>query len=63
MGVMNRLLNELENACKPMVSPIVLNGPEFGVIQNHSLVLGAHVAKAHLAVQELQRQMAGGGGN
>lgn len=63
MGIMNRVINELESACKPMGSPIVLNGNEFGTIQNHSLVLGAHVAKAHLAVQELQKQIAGGGGN
>ncbi|MGA0368526.1 MAG: DUF2333 family protein [Kiritimatiellia bacterium] len=39
----------------------MLNGTEFGVIQNHSLVLGAHVAKAHLAVAELQKQISGGG--
>lgn len=62
MGIMNRIINELEAACKPMGSPMVLNGSEFGMIQNHSLVLGAHVAKAHLAVQELQKQIAGGGG-
>jgi len=62
MGIMNRVINELEQACKPMKSPVVLNGSEFGVIQNHSLVLGAHVAKANLAVQELQKQIAGGGG-
>ena len=62
MGIMNRIINELEAASKPMGSPMVLNGSEYGVIQNHSLVLGAHVAKAHLAVQELQRQIAGGGG-
>lgn len=62
MGIMNRVLNELENANKPMNSPMVLNGPEFGIIQNHSLVLAAHLAKTHLAIQELQRQLAGGGG-
>lgn len=61
MGIMNRIVNELESACKPMGSPMVLNGSEFGMIQNHSLVLGAHVAKAHLAVQELQKQISGGG--
>lgn len=63
LGIMNRIINELENACKPMKSPMVLNGNEFGMVQNHSLVLGAHVAKAHLAIQELQKQLAGGGGN
>lgn len=62
MGVMNRVVNELEKACVPMESPIVLNGHEFGAVQNHSLVLAAHVAKAQLALSELQKQIAGGGG-
>jgi hypothetical protein len=61
MGVMNRIVNELENANKPMRSPMVLNGEEFGFLQNHSLVLASHLAKAHLAVQELQLQLRGGG--
>lgn len=61
MGVMNRILNELESANKPMRSPMVLNGREFGVVQNHSLVMASHIAKAHLAVQELQLQLQGGG--
>ena len=61
MGIMNRVLNELEMANKPMRSPMVLSGSEYGIIQNHSLVLAGHLAKAHLAIQELQRQLAGGG--
>ncbi len=61
MGVMNRVVNELEGACKPMGSPMVLNGSEYGAVQNHSLVLVGHVSKAHFAIKELQRQMAGGG--
>lgn len=61
MGVMNRIVNELESANKTMRSPVVLNGYEFGFLQNHSLVLASHVAKAHLAVQELQQQLRGGG--
>jgi len=61
MGIMNRIVNELESANKLMKSPVVLNGSEFGIIQNHSLVLAAHVAKAHLAIQELQKQISGGG--
>jgi len=61
MGTMNRIINELESANKPMLSPMVLNGTEFGVVQNHSLVLASHLAKAHLAIQELQRQLRGGG--
>jgi len=61
MGIMNRVINELESANQPMRSPMVLNGREFGFVQNHSLILAAHVARAHLAMQELQRQISGGG--
>lgn len=61
MGIVNRVLNELENANNPMRSPMVLNGKEFGFMQNHSMVMAAHLAKAHLAVQELQLQISGGG--
>jgi hypothetical protein len=61
MGVMNRILNELESANKPMKSPMVLNGKEFGMLQNHSLVMASHLAKAHLAIKELQQQLRGGG--
>lgn len=61
MGIVNRVLNELENATNPMRSPMVLNGTEFGFVQNHSMVMAAHLAKAHLAVQELQLQISGGG--
>jgi hypothetical protein len=61
MGPMNRIINELEAANKPISSPMVLNGREFGVLQNHSLVMASHLAKAHLAMTELQQQLRGGG--
>lgn len=61
MGIVNRVLNELESANNPMRSPMVLNGKEFGYVQNHSMVMAAHLAKAHLAIQELQLQISGGG--
>lgn len=61
MGAMNRVINELEAANKPISSPMVLNGKEFGILQNHSLVMASHLAKAHLAIEELQKQLRGGG--
>jgi len=60
MGTMNRILSELHSACQPMVSPVVLNGDEFGFLHNHSLTLAAHIAKAHLAVQDLRVMLRGG---
>jgi hypothetical protein len=62
MGIMNRVINELESANQPMISPVVLNGNEFGFFANHSLVLASHVARAHLAMRELQQQLSGGSG-
>lgn len=61
MGTMNRILSELHTANQPMVSPVVLNGSEFGFAHNHSLTLAAHIAKAHLAVQDLRVLLRGGG--
>ncbi len=62
LGIMNRILNELESANQPMISPVVLNGNEYGLLANHSLVLASHIARAHLAMRELQQQLSGGGG-
>jgi hypothetical protein len=62
MGIMNRVINELEGANQPMICPVVLNGNEFGFFANHSLVLASHVARAHLALRELQQQLSGGSG-
>lgn len=60
MGVMNRILSELHTASQPMISPVVLNGSEYGFVHNHSLTLAAHIAKAHLAVQDLRILLRGG---
>ena len=60
MGLMNRILSELYAASKPMVSPVVLNGSEYGFVHNHSLTMAAHVTKAHLAIQDLRILLRGG---
>jgi hypothetical protein len=60
MGLMNRILSELYAASSPMVSPVVLNGSEYGFVHNHSLTMAAHVAKAHLAIQDLRILLRGG---
>jgi len=59
-GTMNRILSELYMANQPMRSPMVLNGEEFGFLQNHSLTLAAHLAKANLAMQDLRTLLRGG---
>jgi hypothetical protein len=60
MGLMNRILSELYAASTPMVSPVVLNGSEYGFVHNHSLTMAAHVTKAHLAIQDLRILLRGG---
>ncbi len=60
MGLMNRILSELYAASSPMVSPVVLNGSEYGFVHNHSLTMAAHVTKAHLAIQDLRILLRGG---
>lgn len=61
MGIMNRILSELHTASQPMISPVVLNGREYGFLHNHSLTMAAHIAKAHLAIQDLRVLLRGGG--
>lgn len=60
MGQMNRILSELHAASQPLVCPVVLNGSEFGFFHNHSLTAAAHIAKAHVAVNDLRVLLRGG---
>ena len=60
MGLMNRILSELHAASQPLVCPVVLNGREYGFFHNHSLTAAAHLAKAHVAVNDLRILLRGG---
>ncbi len=60
MGLMNRILSELHAASQPLVCPVVLNGREYGFFHNHSLTAAAHIAKAHVAVNDLRILLRGG---
>lgn len=51
---MQQLIFDLEEATKPMWSPIVLNGHGFGLVANHSLVLGSYISRANAAVIDLR---------
>ena len=51
---MHRIISELSACQRPMKSPIVLNGEEFGFLPNHSLILSAHLAKALLGIKDLR---------
>ncbi len=60
MGMMNRILSELYAASKPMQSPFLLQGQEFGIFQNHSLTMAAHLAQANNAMGDLRVLLRGG---
>lgn len=51
---LEQVMRELEEAQKPLRSPMVLNGSPYGFFGNHSLVLANYVSRANAAVIELQ---------
>ncbi len=50
-------LQALDGARLPMRSPVVLNGSEYGVLANHSLVLAGHLARAVTALREMRASL------
>lgn len=54
MVSMEQVMRELDEAQKPLRSPIVLNGSPYGFFANHSLVLANYVSRANAAMIELQ---------
>ena len=54
MVSLEQVMRELDEAQKPLRSPMVLNGSPYGFFGNHSLVLANYVSRANAAVIELQ---------
>ncbi|MEX2488893.1 MAG: DUF2333 family protein [Pseudomonadales bacterium] len=52
---LEQIIRELEPTQKTLWSPVVLNGGGFGVLANHSLVMGAHISRANAAIIDLRR--------
>lgn len=44
------VIRELEGTQRPVWSPLILNGSEYGVLANHSLVMANYVARANAGV-------------
>lgn len=63
IGAINRALSHLYAAQRPIRSPIILNGSEFGMIPNHSLTMAAHLAKSQLAIRDLRSILLGNPAN
>jgi hypothetical protein len=50
----SQIIRELEATQRTMWSPVVLNGSDFGLFANHSLVMSSYVARAASGVIELR---------
>lgn len=54
MVSLEQIIRELEEAQKPVHSPIILNGSPFGFFANHSLVMANYISRANAAVIDLR---------
>ena len=55
-----QIIRELEPTQDTLWSPVILNGGGFGVLANHSLVMGSHVSRANAAIIDLRRLLEDG---
>jgi len=55
-----QIIRELESTLKPLHSPMVLNGSQFGLFANHSLVMANYIARANAAIIDLRRLLQDG---
>ena len=49
-----QIIRELETALLPLHAPMVLNGDQFGLFANHSLVMANYIARANAAIIDLR---------
>ncbi|MBD3649645.1 MAG: DUF2333 family protein [Pseudomonadales bacterium] len=52
---LQQIIRELEPTQDTLWSPFVLNGSGFGMLANHSLVMGSHISRANAAIIDLRR--------
>ena len=57
---MQQIIRELEPTQETLWSPIILNGNGFGLVANHSLVMGSYVSRANAAIIDLRRLLEDG---
>ncbi|MEN8220230.1 MAG: DUF2333 family protein [Pseudomonadota bacterium] len=53
MMILQQVIRELEATQKTVWSPMILNGSEFGLFANHSLVLSSYISRANTGIIEL----------
>jgi len=54
LPILQQVVRELEATQKTVWSPMVLNGSEFGLFANYSLVLSSYISRANTGIIELQ---------
>lgn len=57
---MQQIIRELEPTQDTLWSPVILNGSGFGILANHSLVMGSHISRANAAIIDLRRLLEDG---
>jgi hypothetical protein len=55
-----QIIRELEAALLPLHSPMVLNGDQFGLFANHSLVMANYISRANAAIIDLRNLLQNG---
>ncbi len=51
---LRQIIRELEPTQDPVWSPMILNGSGFGLLANHSMVMGAYISRANAALIDLR---------
>jgi hypothetical protein len=57
---LQQIIRELEPTQETLWSPLILNGDGFGMLANHSLVMGSHISRANAAIIDLRRLLSEG---
>jgi hypothetical protein len=50
-----QIIRELESTQEPLRSPMVLNGSQFGLFANHSLIMANYISRANAAIIDLRK--------
>jgi len=55
-----QIIRELESALGPLRAPMVLNGGQFGLFANHSLIMANYISRANAAIIDLRNLLQDG---
>jgi len=55
-----QIIRELESTQEPLHSPMVLNGSQFGLFANHSLIMANYISRANAAIIDLRKLLTEG---